>query len=96
MAYDVDHEVAAFTGEPPARVLVIAGLVLSVLLPPVGLILTLIARHKQRQLGYSPDMVSTLALGLSFVFLVLGIILAVALTAGLMAANNWVPTIGGS
>lgn len=74
-------------GEVPARGLVAAGLVLSVLLPPVGLILTIIARRQQRQMGYTPDMVSTVALGLSFVFMVIGIILVVALIAGVIASG---------
>ena len=61
------------------RGLLIAAVVLAFVLPPVGLVLGLVARHQDRRAGAEPDVLATVAIIGSLAMLVLTTILVVAL-----------------
>ncbi|MDR2702834.1 MAG: hypothetical protein LBB58_00615 [Cellulomonadaceae bacterium] len=66
----------------PYKPLAITAVVFAVLLPPVGIILAVIARVLQRKAGFDPDVLTTIALALGVLVTLGAIVLAMSFLVG--------------
>ena len=71
------------TGNGAPRGLLIAAVVLAFLIPPIGLVLAIIARHLDTKAGLPPNVLSTVGIFGGVAMLVLVIILIVAFLVAL-------------
>ncbi|MCL1800116.1 MAG: hypothetical protein FWG25_01970 [Promicromonosporaceae bacterium] len=71
------------TGNGAPRGLLIAGVVLAFLIPPIGLVLAIIARHLDTKAGLPPNVLSTVGIFGGVAMLVLVIILIMAFLVAL-------------
>ena len=76
-----------YSNQNPERGMAIASLVLAVLLPPIGLVLALVARSRARKAGFEPDVLTTVALFVSIAAMIAFIVLAMALIVGLASLD---------
>ncbi len=83
---------AAGTGEDPGKTLGIVGLVLAIVLPLIGLIVSIIARKKSREAGFDNGLAKA-GIIVGIILLVLGIIGTIASVAlGIAAVDAGVST----
>lgn len=83
---------AAGTGEDPGKTLGIVGLVLAIVLPLIGLIVSIIARKKSREAGFDNGLAKA-GIIVGIILLVLGIIGTIASVAlGFAAVDAGVST----
>ncbi len=82
---------AAGTGEDPGKTLGIVGLVLAIIAPLIGLIISIVARGKSKQAGFQNGLAKA-GIIVSIVLMVLNIIGAIILIPVYMETMNQIST----